>query len=236
MPRRIRPLAATLILLCACQAPPEPSRPAAETRIPWEVYDAVDPGEGRVYDLVASGSDLRIHVYRAGALAARGHNHVITAPELEGAVLVPADRGAKPRFDLLVAAAALEVDDAAARRALGYSFAGEVADDAREGTRRNLLGPRVLDVERFPLIGASSRAVAGELPKLAIAVALTLRGVTREQWVPVDVQVDDDRLVAQGALTIRQSEFGMEPFSALGGLLRVDDVVTIDFRLVGKPR
>jgi len=233
MPRLTR-LAVMLVLLCACQAPPErPSAPEAEARVPWENYEQIEPSQGRVFRLDAESSEVQIYVYRAGALAARGHNHVVHATALEGAVFVPGRGKQGARFDLVIAADGLAVDDLQVRRSLGHSFGAEVDDEAREDTRANMLGPAVLDAEQFPHIGVASRAIAGELPKLVVATALTLRGVTEEQWTPVDVQVEGDRLVAEGALAIRQSDFGIEPFAALGGLLRVADFVMIEFRLVG---
>lgn len=236
MPFRIWLPAVMLASLCACQAPQqEPSLPAAEVRVPWDVYQQAEAGQARVYRLDAERSAIRIHVYRAGRLAARGHNHVVTAPVLEGAVLVPETGTAGARFDLAVSVAELAVDDPAVRRELGGSFASDVDDEARRGTRANMLGAQALDAERFPFIGASSRAVVGELPKLVILTAITLHGVSREQWVPVTVHVDPERMVAEGALAVRQSDFGIEPFSALGGLLRVDDTLMIEFHLVGAP-
>jgi hypothetical protein len=230
-------LAVTLTVLCGCQAAPErPAPPDAEVRFPAEVYEQIDASRGRVFRLDEDASEVRIYVYRAGALAARGHNHVITAPALEGAVFVPSGGAKGARFDLVIAVDDLDVDDADVRRSLGYTFGSDVSDQARADTRANMLGPDVLDAGLFPLIGVASRAIAGELPKLVVTAALTLRGVTRELVVPVDVQLDEDQLVARGALAIRQSDFGIEPFSALGGLLRVDDAVMMEFRLVGSAR
>lgn len=235
MLRHLWPLALTLPLFCACQAPPAPTTaPAADVRVPWAFYENVDPAEGRVYRLSAERSAVRIHVYRAGALAARGHNHVIGAPMLEGAVLVPNRDADGARFDLVVPVRELVVDQPDARRALGHTFGSVVDDEARAGTRANMLGPHVLDAERFPFVAVSLREVVGELPKLVITVLVTVRDVSREIQLPVDVRLDGDQLTAQGAFALRQSDFGIEPFSALGGLLRVEDTLTIDFRLVGR--
>jgi hypothetical protein len=230
-------LVVTLTVLYGCHAAPErPALPDAEVRFPAQAYEQIDASRGRVFRLDEDASEVRIYVYRAGAFAARGHNHVITASALQGAVFVPTSGAGGARFDVVMAVDALAVDDADVRRSLGYTFGSEVTDDARAGTRANMLGPDVLDAEQFPLIGVTARAIAGELPKLVVTAAVTLRGVTRELVVPVDVEADEDRLVARGALAIRQSEFGIDPFSALGGLLRVDDPVMVEFRLVGSSR
>ena len=205
----------------------------AQARVPWEIYEQIEPSQGRIFRLDADASQVRIYVYRGGAFAARGHNHVVSATALEGVVFVPARGTQGARFDLVIPVDALVVDDPEVRRSLGHYFGSEVDDEARAGTRANMLGPSVLDAGQFPHLGVASREVAGELPKLVVATALTLRGVTHEQWVPVNVQVEGDQLVAEGALAIRHSDLGLQPFSAFGGLLRVAELVTIEFRLVG---
>ena len=43
----------------------------------------------------APTSLLEIRVYRAGALASAGHNHIIASHDLTGTVYVPADRAAR---------------------------------------------------------------------------------------------------------------------------------------------
>ncbi len=50
------------------------------------------------------------------------------------------------------------------------------------------------------------------------------------------VKREDDRLRAQGRFAIRQSWFGVEPFSALGGALRVQDWLTVEFDVVARAR
>ena len=49
----------------------------------------------------------------------------------------------------------------------------------------------------------------------------------------LDVQGLPDRLVVAGAFVLRQSDFGIKPFSVLGGLLAVEDELVVEFRLIG---
>ena len=67
-------------------------------------------------------SKLTVKVYRSGALAALGHNHVIISRELDGFVYL-ADDMSKARADLFVPVAGFIVDDAAERTAAGPDFA-----------------------------------------------------------------------------------------------------------------
>ena len=42
-------------------------------------------------------------------------------------------------------------------------------------------------------------------------------------------------LVATGKMVLKQSDFGIEPTTAAGGLVKVEDEVTVTFRLVARP-
>jgi hypothetical protein len=98
----------------------------------------VQPSAGRIYRIDEGRSELRILVYRAGPLARLGHNHVIVNRSIHGAITL-GDNGAAS-VTLKVPAAAFVVDDAQARSEEGADFPGEIPDDAKSGTRRNMLG------------------------------------------------------------------------------------------------
>lgn len=225
-----------VLLLVGCQSVPEsPAEPTtAAANFPAERYRRLEASDGRVYRLDPRASAVHIYVFRGGKLAAQGHSHVVAAQQLEGAVFLPRRGLTQARFDVVLPVAGLQVDPPTVRAALGGGFATEVGEDARTDTRENMLGPRVLDAERFPRLALSSVTVTGELPKLVVRTAITIRGVTREQWLPVDVRVKGKKLTASGVLLIRQQDYGIEPFTALGGLLSVQDYLLVEFRLVGR--
>lgn len=238
--RASRPgLTATLlafVLFGGCQTMPErhvAERTAASVEFPAAVYRQAASGPGKVFTLDPKQSSIRIYIYRSGPLAAQGHNHIVTADDFQGAVYLPDSGLNGARFDIVVPLQALDVDPAAVRREVGGNFASEPDAQARQGTRDNMLGPAVLDAARYPRLGIRSVAIAGDLPKLIATIALTMRGVTREQTVPLDIQLAPGRLVASNALVVNQRDFGIQPFSALGGLLQVQDPLLIEFSLVG---
>jgi polyisoprenoid-binding protein YceI len=70
-------------------------------------------------------------------------------------------------------------------------------------------------------------------PLSTLAVNMTLHGVTRRLTVPVRLQVHGSRLVASGSFVLRQSDFGITPYRALGGALRVRDRIDLQFTLRG---
>src|SRR5207237_4942998 len=108
------------------------------------------PHEGVPYDIVPDESLLTIRVYRAGALASAGHNHLIALHALTGTVYVPRDV-LRSSFEVRIPVAELTVDEAALRaQEHSPDFPPDVPDAAREGTRRNTLGDALLDSEPSP--------------------------------------------------------------------------------------
>jgi polyisoprenoid-binding protein YceI len=173
---------------------------------------------------------VTVTVRRAGPLAKLGHDHVITSADEAGSVWLgstPADSS----FELTLPVDRFDVDLPAARAAAGVEFAAPVPDDARAGTRHNMLRAEVLDGEQFPTLTLRSSAASGAWPQPIVRVAVTLKGVAREQEIPVVVERDTAGLTARGELRLNQTDFGITPFSVAGGAIRVADTLEIRFEL-----
>ena len=230
-----------LVFLAACaESPPAgnpaPVGPAASTPADLATtYRPLAGSGGTVYAIDPAASQVRIYAFRGGKAAMAGHNHVISAPEFDGFAYVPDKGMADARFDLQFPLAKLVIDDPTLRQETGGAFATPVSADAVSGTRDHMLGARGLEADKFPLVSIHSARIAGEIPRLAATVSVTLHGVTRELLVPLTVSVKGGVLEADGAFALRQTDFGMQPYSVLGGLLSVLDEVVIEFRLAGKP-
>jgi hypothetical protein len=229
---------AAWVAACAGGAP-QPGTPAPAVAEPVaadlaSVYRTLAAqGQGRVFRLDPAASAVRIYVFRAGAAAKAGHNHVLTAADFEGYAFLPDAGPAHGRFDLRFPLDKLAIDDPSVRGATGGAFAGTIAAADIDGTRRHMLGERNLDADRFPDLQIHSAAIAGELPYLAATVGVRLHGVARELPVPLHAVVDGDTLHVGGAFVLRQTDFAIKPYSVLGGLLAVEDAVVVEFELVG---
>jgi hypothetical protein len=133
--------------LAGCASPP----PAVTAHgLPAQAAPA--PNVGRPFEVVADESSLIVLVYRAGALAALGHNHVISCRCISGTLYLPGDP-LKGSFDLRIAVARLTVDDPSLRAAeRSADFPADVPQSARQGTRHNMLGAALLYAARYPQI------------------------------------------------------------------------------------
>lgn len=176
--------------------------------------------QGRtVYKAVPGESLVTIVVRRSGALARLGHDHVVSGSDVQGYVDPQASRA-----DLYLALDSLVVDDAALRAQAALDTQPSASDIA--GTRSNMLAS--LEAQSHPYIGVRVNGAAG--PELD--VELTLHGVTRRfPRVPAVIESSGNELAAHGALTIAQSDFGITPFSILGGAIRVEDRLELRFRI-----
>ena len=220
---------ATIALLAAvlagCGPPARPTPPPATTAV-----SAAPAEAGRHLVLDPARSALRVLAYRSGALARLGHNHVLIDRELAGDIWLAADGSG--RVTLRFPVAAFSVDEPAARREEGAEFETVPSAADIEGTRHNLLGPRVLDALAHPEI-----RVEGDLAPGAATVRarVVVRGVGTALAVPVTLHWTDAGLEAEGGLTVRQSELGLEPFSVALGALQVRDELAVRFHLVAVP-
>jgi len=176
-------------------------------------------------------SEIRLLVYRDGPLARFGHNHVVVG-RVHGEIRA-GDAAAASGFRLEI-----PVDPSrwirpqrAPRKATncGTGLGARAPRHSREHARKD-----VLDAEKHPLIRVESIALVGPQWGPTVTARVTLRGVTRDLRFAAAVLRQDGMLVVIAGFRINQSEFGIEPFTALNGGLRVRDALDIRVRLVAR--
>jgi len=219
-----------LLLLASCQTIP-PEGETAAVALPAEMAAAV-PANAPRFVVDSDASEIRLLVYRAGPLARFGHNHVISG-RVRGEIRA-GDSAASSGFRLEIPVESFVVDPPAARVEEGEDFAAEVSEQARQGTRENMLGKDLLDAARYPLIRIESIALSGPRWNPSVYARVTLHGAARGVRFPAAVVQRGDALDVVAAFRLRQSDFGLAPFSVLGGGLQVRDAIDIRVRLVAR--
>lgn len=220
-----------LVILAGCRSTtvPPPATNASQSQS-MDFAATTIPAGTRRFQVDPERTAVTVLVRRAGPLARLGHDHVITSADEAGSVWLgnaPADSS----FELILPVERFDVDLPAARAAAGLEFAAPVPDDARIGTRHNMLRAEVLDGEHFPTITLRSSATSGVWPQPIVRVAVTLKGVEREQEIPVIVERTATGVIARGELRLNQTDFGMTPFSVAGGAIQVADTLEIRFEI-----
>src|SRR6185503_4491546 len=165
-------------------------------------------------------------VRRSGSLARLGHDHIVASHEVAG--YVAPDEG---RADLAVALERLAVDEATLRTEAGFDTQPTETDI--EGTRTNML-EKVLEAEKFPFALIRVRGADAKPGEVTLSVAVTLHGSTRTLQAPARIEADAGRISVTGRLSFDQTQFGITPYSFLGGAIAVQNRVELRFRIVAR--
>ncbi len=222
--------AVAVSLAAGCRSLPQtgagsvPSAPPAAAPAQATVAGAIR------YQIDSARSQMELRVFRAGRLARLGHNHVIGIHEISGEVALAQPVSAST-FSLRAAKAAFVVDDPQARARAGSEFPADLPEEARSGTRRNMLSESLLSAAAYPDVYVNSLAVSGQPPHLQLQVAVTVLDHPRTIQLPVQLLLEGDRLHASGEVEIAHEQLGLTPFSALLGALKVQESFTLRYSL-----
>jgi hypothetical protein len=215
-------------LLAACQTAPVAKPPQVLAPLaPLATHNAVH------YSIRADISAVLFLVYRAGPLASFGHNHVIQATHIRGDIYLGADLR-HSGFTLTLPVKDFQIDEPALRAVEGPDFATQPSVQAIQGTYTNMLSAGELDAARYPDIRIRSVGFTGPEWEPDATVRIELRGVQRDLTVPIALEHCGNLLIVSGAFQIKQSDFGIQPFSILGGGLQVADAIKLRFHLVAQ--
>jgi polyisoprenoid-binding protein YceI len=213
--------AAALCALTACSQLPAPA-PAAATP-PAQAPAIAQPAIGPQLQIDTAQSLIAVTVRRGGVLARLGHDHVVASHQITGTV-APAQNRADFQFRL----DEMKIDEADLRLLAGLEK--QPSADAIEGTRHNML-TKVLDAERYPLVVIhAERGAAGQ----PLQVSITLHGVTRTMAIPVELREENGVIKVKGTVNLKQTDFGLTPFSVMGGAMAVLDQMELRFDLSAK--
>lgn len=215
--------AAALLAACAPQVRERiPAAPQVPAEFPAAYYERLAAQGKPVYRVDPAQSLVAIEVRRTGSLARLGHDHVVASHDV-GGLVAPAEG----RADLYVPLDRLAVDEPALRAEAGFDTQPSQSDIA--GTRGNML-EKVLETERYPFALVAARGVA-DRGAATLEVAITLHGATRTIAVPARIALGGEEIRADGTLALDQSDFGIVPFSILGGAIAVRDRLDLRFSI-----
>lgn len=170
--------------------------------------------DAQARDIDAQRSVLTVRVYKTGLFSAFAHDHEIRAPIKSG------------RFDEQKRSVEFKVNAGDLRVLDPGASQGD-----RDQVHQNMLGPKVLDVKRFPEIAFRSTSIESAGPeKWTVQGELSLHGETR----PVKVEVEGANGHYRGSARLRQTEFGITPITIAGGAIKVKNEVKVEFEIFGK--
>jgi len=172
---------------------------------------ALPPG---TYTLGPEDGTLAVRTERTGAAAMAGHNLLLHVTAWQ-ATLTVADEASASTVKLTADSASLQViEGTGGMQALGDDDKAEI---------QKTIDDEVL--KRQPITFRST-SVAASGAGLRVEGELTLRGATAP--IAFDLAVADGRV--KGGARIKQTDWGIKPYSALFGALKVHDDVVVSLQ------
>jgi polyisoprenoid-binding protein YceI len=180
-----------------------------------------------LYKIVSAESSLWVYVPKAGFLSALAHNHHIGVRSFSGTVTVPETGASSGALQLDIDAQSLNVAD----KEVSEKDRAEIA---------NSMHKVVLESDKHPKISFKSASI-GEVKSngadsysFTVNGDLTLHGVTKRIAIPVTATITAQLLKATGKYTLRQTDWGITPYSKAGGAVKVKNEVVVNFSIVAR--
>jgi polyisoprenoid-binding protein YceI len=157
----------------------------------------------------APHSSITVHAYKSGLFSGFAHDHVVIAPVAQGAIDIK-----KLSVEIAVSTKQMKVTDP------------EASASTRAEVQAAMLGPKVLDADKYPEIRFKSSRVEQTSPgHYRVTGMLSLHGVNKE--LSFEVSGGPDRY--QGKTKLNQTDFGIKPITIGGGTIKVKDQIELEF-------
>lgn len=187
----------------------------------YAVEPTIRPEDATVrYSIETRRSTFTVRAFATGLLSSFGHSPTIAVPDFDGEISLNPDAVEKSFLRLTIRSASLNVTD-------------DISEKDREEINRRM-HQEVLEADSFPqIVYECSRASASKVGEsqywMALNGELTLHGITRGQPVSARVLVNGDTLRATGEISLRQSDYRIQPVSAAAGTIRLKDEIKLSF-------
>jgi polyisoprenoid-binding protein YceI len=178
------------------------------------------------YRLVREQSKFTVQAFAEGLLSAFGHDPVLAIKDFSGEVqFVPGS------FESASVKMTIKADS--------IVLSNEVKEKDRielEQTMRE----QVLEIAKYPeIIFVSSNISVTRLAegryRARVIGDLTFHGATQKNlWITSEVTVSGESLRAMGEFSLKQTDFGIKPFSAVGGTIKLKNELKFTFDIAGE--
>jgi polyisoprenoid-binding protein YceI len=173
------------------------------------------PSSG-TYEIGPSDASLTVRTTKAGLGARLAHDLTIEAKTWSGSITFDDADLAASSVEVTVAATSLAVID----------FSGGIKP-LSDGDRKEIartINEKALQTNKYPDITFRSTAISGQADAFTVTGDLTITGTTRP--ASLAVTVGGGGLVTVRA-TLTQTQFGIKPYSAMLGTLKISDEVEV---------
>lgn len=175
----------------------------------------IEPGK---YEFGPSNGHLYVKTYKDGVAKAMGHDLTLEVTAWQAEVVVDEDPG-KASVSASASAKTFTVVE-------GHGGAKALRDKDKADIVKNI-DNKILKTDEHSDIVFKSTGVKATGDHYDVTGDLTIMGKTSPATMVIDVNGSN----AKGSVSVKQTDFGVKPFSAMMGALKIKDNVDINFEL-----
>lgn len=182
------------------------------------------------YRVSTDKSEIAVKVFKVGLISMFGHDHVIKADKIKGFVYFNNKLLYKSSVNISVAANSFDPDLPVLRKK--YGLTDTLSGSDRTGIRQDMIAANQLNIDKYPDISFVSDIITKDKnDNYIVSGKLHIHGIERRIILPVKIEIRGDILNASGSFYIKQSDYGIEPFSTALGTIKNKDKVEIIFNI-----
>ncbi len=190
--------------------------------------NATAPSEAGVvhYRLVPEQSKFTVQAFAEGLFSAFGHDPILDIKDFTGeAQFVPGS------FESASVKITIQADSIVLSNGVKEKDRLEMEQTMRE---------QVLEIAKYPeIVFVSSNISVTRLAegryRARVIGDLTFHGATQKNlWITSEVTVNGESLKAKGEFSLKQTDFGIKPFSAAGGTIKLKNELKFSFDIAAQ--
>lgn len=174
--------------------------------------------ESGKYEFGPSNGKLNLSVYKDGVAKAMGHDLTLEVTEWQAEVVVDDDPG-KSSVSASARTQSIKVLE-------GHGGVKALSDKDKGDIIKNI-DNKILKTDQYRDVTFESKSVKGGGDHFEVDGDLTIMGNTSPATMTIDVNGNS----AKGHIPVNQTDFGIKPFSAMMGALKIKPNVDITFEL-----
>jgi polyisoprenoid-binding protein YceI len=175
------------------------------------------------YSLSGNSGNLHVYTFKEGLLSKLAHDLLIDITNFKVNLDVPEAGFTSGSLEMELQADSLKVDCAMknGERQPDTLKEKDIADIEKD------MGGKVLHPDKYPTANFRSKTIQEKDGGYKINGDLSLHGVTKS----IDFDIDTNGENLKGMITLLQKDYGIKPFKAMLGTLRIKNEINIGFDL-----
>jgi hypothetical protein len=186
------------------------------------------------YNIAPDRSILKIYIGRAGLLSELGHNHVVVNKAITGELEYIAAPGVSSAT-FIIPVHKLVVDDDNERQLAGIGYESVPSESDIQGTWKNMLGPGVLDGDKYPEIKVHVNGITSLTSLNRYDIRVDFKGNQIDLNLNGQTQKTGDMIRIDAFFILSHDQLNLKPYSVLGGMLKVAEQLRFELHIEALP-